>query len=159
MLELINSNGVLFSGIFGVISALIAAAVALWIDSQKNKRESVKGLKRELTEIKKELQSAQEKLSQYQNIEKQENEIDKSDGAIYRETLPNGGGREICAFCWEQKHIKIPILPESREAEYTHERYRVATCPVCGANCYSTSIFPELKVIDDMDDLDILIEE
>lgn len=159
MLELINSNGVLFSGVFGIISALIAAAVALWIDSRKTKRESVKNLKSELAEMKKELQIAQGKLSEYQDVEKQESRIDKSDGEIYREKFPDGSSREICAFCWELKHITIPLLPENRESEYTHERYRVAKCPVCESMCCSISVWPELEIIDDTEDIDFPIEE
>lgn len=143
MLEFINNNEVLFSGLFGLLCALIAAAVTVIANFQKSKRESLKSLRAELATAKKEISELQEKLHQYQNIETLEEKIDKTDGEIYKEYLSNGDTREICACCWESKHIRVPLLPKEVEEEDTHERYRRAWCQVCGACCRSLSVFPE----------------
>lgn len=143
MLEFINNNGVLFSGLFSVFTALIAAIVALIIDSRKSKRDSVKSLKTEIAELKENLLKTQTELSQYKNIEELEKNIDKSDGTIYIEHLKNGDCREICAYCWETKHVKIPLISTETVSDHTYERYRAAKCQSCGGKCYSLSTFPE----------------
>ena len=151
MLEFINNNGVLFSGLFSIFTALVSAIVALLTNSQKNKRDSIKSLKTQISKLEENLARVKEQLSKYQNIEDLEKDIDKSDGTIYIEHLQNGKSREICAYCWETKHIKIPIVSSEMVSEYTHEQYRAAKCQCCGGECYSLSTFPEYFDIEDIE--------
>lgn len=128
MLEFINNNGVLFSGMFGVITALITSIVAIIIDKRKAKKDTIKSLKKELEDTKKE-------LSQYIFSENAEQNIDKRTGSIYTEKLPNGGDRNICGYCWEKEHIKIPIIVNMCEEEFTYQKYYSGYCQSCKTNC------------------------
>lgn len=129
MLDFINNNGVLFSGIFSIIAALITAIVAIIKDNKKNKQDTIKSLRKELDETK-------EKLATYTSIEQQEKNIDKTTGSIYVETMPDGKKRNICGYCWENNHTKIPLVMNSY---YSEEEYRTVfygNCGVCKAACY-----------------------
>ena len=77
MLEFINNNPVLSTGVFSILSALITAIVALIIDNRKSKMDSIRILKNEVAAAKKELSEVQEKLAQYKSIERLEENIDK----------------------------------------------------------------------------------
>lgn len=129
MLDFINNNGVLFSGIFGLVTALVTAIIAILVDKRKAKNDTVKSLKKELAETKAELEK-------YTTIEKMEQNIDKSMGAIYTETMSNGNKRNICGYCWEQKHVKIPLVMEEYYSENEHRTVLCGRCASCNANCY-----------------------
>lgn len=128
MLEFINNNGVLFSGVFGILTALITSIVAIIIDKRKAKNDTLKSLMKELDDTKKE-------LSHYISNENAEKSIDKGIGSIYTEKLPNGGERDICGYCWEKEHIKIPIIVELRQDEYTYQQYYIGSCRSCKTQC------------------------
>ena len=137
MLEFINNNGVLFSGIFGIITALITAVVAIIIDNKKSKQDTIRVLKKELGEAKQELDKCRKRLSEYESFEKSEANIDKTDASIYKEKLPNGGTRNICGFCWEKEHIKIPLNVDICYEEYTKQYYYDGFCNSCKSHCIS----------------------
>ena len=69
MLEFINNNGILFSGIFSVIVALISAVVSLVKDNKASKLETIRSLKKELEETKKELTAVQNELAEARSLE------------------------------------------------------------------------------------------
>lgn len=96
MLQFINDNGVLFSGIFTVVTAPITAITSMIVNSKRSKHESIKKLQEQLDEEKK-------KLNKYIMIEEQEKFIEKKTGSIYVEILPDGSKRNICGYCWERK--------------------------------------------------------
>lgn len=134
MLQFINNNAVLATGIFSILSALITAVVALTIDKRKNKLDSVRILTDELIQTRKQLDDAQKELACYVSIEQQEKNIDKRTGAIYSQIMPDGHRRDICGYCWETKHITIPLAVEIEE-DYKHLRYYSGHCSLCGSNC------------------------
>lgn len=129
MLQFINDNGVLFSGIFGLITALITAIFAFIIDKQKSKKDTINSLKKELEKVKSE-------LNMYQSLEEQEKCIDKSTGSIYIETLPNGTKRSICGYCWESKHAKMPLIMDPYYSEVLKKTVIYGQCGSCKASCY-----------------------
>ena len=129
MLQFINENGVLFSGIFAIIAALISALVAIIIDNRKNKKDSIAAMRKELEKTKAELEA-------YTSIAEQEKYIDKSTGSIYVETLPNGKTRKICGYCWENNHTKMPLITDSYYDEEERKRVVYGKCGSCKASCY-----------------------
>ena len=135
MLEFINNNGVLFSGIFSMVGALIAAVVAVVKENKANKKDTIASLRRELAELKSQLATTEVKLQDALSIEKAESLIDKTRGSIYYENFVNGGSRPICGFCWEKDHIKIPLNVDICYDEYTKERYYSGRCSSCDCYC------------------------
>ena len=129
MLEFINNNGVLFSGIFGLVTALLTAIIAIIIDKRKAKNDTEKSLKKELVEIRAELEK-------YTSVERQEERIDKTTGAIYVETLPNGNKRNICGYCWEAKRTKMPLNMDSYYSEDERKMVIRGICGSCRTTCY-----------------------
>ena len=129
MLEFINNNGVLFSGVFGLVTALATAIIAIIVDKRKAKNDTVNSLKKELAETKAELEK-------YTLIERQEELIDKSTGAIYVETLPNGSKRNICGYCWESKRSKMPLTMASYYDDDDGKLVVRGICGSCNARCY-----------------------
>lgn len=129
MLEFINNNGVLFSGVFGLVTALITAIVAIIVDKRKAKNDTVQHLKQELIDLKAELEK-------YTSIEKQEQNIDKSTGAIYVETLPSGSKRNICGYCWESNRTKMPLNMSNYCDEDEGKMIIRGICGACKARCY-----------------------
>ena len=117
MLEFIDNNGVLFSGIFAVLAALATSLLNMIRDKQK---------------IKDQRKSALEK-----DFKKKERMIDKSEGSIYVENLADGKKRDICGFCWEKEHITIPVVKDLQYEEYTKQYYYSAYCNVCKTHCLS----------------------
>lgn len=134
MLEFINNNGVLFSGIFSIVGALIAAVVAVVKENKANRKDTIASLHKEVAELKSQLATTEVKLQDALSIEKAESLIDKTKGSIYYESFNNGGSRPICGFCWEKEHIKIPLNVNICYDEYTKERYYGGRCSSC--NCY-----------------------
>ena len=134
MLEFINNNGVLFSGIFSIVGALIAAVVAVVKENKANRKDTIASLHKEVAELKSLLATTEGKLQDALSIEKAESLIDKTKGSIYYESFNNGGSRPICGFCWEKEHIKIPLNVNIRYDEYTKEQYYSGRCSSC--NCY-----------------------
>lgn len=135
MLEFINNNGVLFSGIFSVIVALISVLVAVLRDNKNSRLDTIKSLRKELEKVKEELSNTQAELISAKSIEKRENNIDKSHGSIYYENLPNGSSRTICGFCWEKENITVPVVAELSFDEYTKQQYLFAKCNLCKSSC------------------------
>lgn len=134
MLEFINNNGVLFSGIFSIVGALIAAVVAVVKENKANRKDTIASLHKEVAELKSQLATTEGKLQDALSVEKAESLIDKTKGSIYYESFNNGGSRPICGFCWEKEHIKIPLNVNIRYDEYTKEQYYSGRCSSC--NCY-----------------------
>jgi len=134
MLKFINDNGVLFSGIFSIIVALIAVVVTVIKDNKTYKKDTIISLRRELSELKSQLATTEVKLQDALSIEKAESLIDKTKGSIYYESFNNGGSRPICGFCWEKEHIKIPLNVNMCYDEYTKKQYYSGRCSSC--NCY-----------------------
>ena len=120
MLQFINENGVLFSGIF--LSALVSA----YNDKKKSKSNTIK-------ELKERLEKTENDLKKYTIIENQEKNIDKTRGAIYVETLSDGSKREICAYCWEKSRIKIPLISKSFYDEDMKITRWIYSCGNCGS--------------------------
>ena len=133
ILEFINGNGVLCSGIFGlfttIVSILATALVRNAIEKKKAQKDTVAKLQKELHEVKKELEK-------YTSIEAQEQTIDKTTGSIYVETLPNGTKRNICGYCWENHHTKMPLIMGSYDSEEEHRKVTYGNCGSCKATCY-----------------------
>lgn len=149
MLEFINNNGVFFSGIFSIITAIIAATVAIIIDNRKSKYDTIRALKEdnrdlrlENKRIKEKLENAKKEIKQFVNKENSEIDIIKNHGSIYTEKLPNGNTREICGYCWEREHIKIPINVNIMYDEYTKQYYYDGYCYNCKIHC-TENINPE----------------
>lgn len=134
MLEFINNNGVLFSGIFSIVGALIAAVVAVVKENKANRKDTIASLHKEVAELKSQLATTEGKLQDALSIEKAESLIDKTKGSIYYESFNNGGSRPICGFCWEKEHIKIPLNVNICYDEHTKEQYYSGRCSSC--NCY-----------------------
>lgn len=134
MLEFINNNGVLFSGIFSIVGALIAAVVAVVKENKANRKDTIASLHKEVAELKSQLATTEVKLQDALSIEKAESLIDKTKGSIYYESFNNGGSRPICGFCWEKEHIKIPLNVNMYYDEYTKKQYYSGRCSSC--NCY-----------------------
>ena len=76
MLKFINDNGVLFSGIFSIIVALIAVVVTVIKDNKTYKKDTIISLRRELSELKSQLATTEVKLQDALSIEKAESLID-----------------------------------------------------------------------------------
>ena len=151
MLEFINNNGVLFSGIFSIICVLITIMVSVIRDNKNNKIETIRSLKKELSEKTEELNKVKKELEDTVSIERAEKNIDKRKGSIYVETLPNGGKRAICGFCWENKHKKIPITVEISCSN--NSKYYYGHCSNCGNSCDENIVeeFPVFLGIEDDD--------
>lgn len=135
MLEFINNNGVLFSGIFSIVGALIAAVVAVVKENKANRKDTIASLHKEVAELKSQLATTEVKLQDALSIEKAESLIDKTKGSIYYESFNNGGSRPICGFCWEKEHIKIPLNVNICYDEYTKEQYYSGRCISCNCFC------------------------
>lgn len=135
MLEFINNNGVLFSGIFSIIVVLISALVSVVRDHRKSKLDTVKSLRKELDKTREELNKTKSELISARSIEEAEKSIDKTHGSIYYEKFVNGGERTICGFCWEKEHIKIPIVVDMCYEEYTKQTYYDGYCNSCKSHC------------------------
>ncbi len=135
MLDFINSNGVLFSGIFSIIVALISILVSVVRDEKKSRLDTVKSLRKELGQTRNELNQAKAELVNAKSIEEAEKNIDKTHGSIYYEKFADGGERTICGFCWEKEHIKIPIVPDLCYEKYTRQQYYNGYCNVCKSHC------------------------
>lgn len=135
MLEFINHNGVLFSGIFSIVGALIAAAVAVIKENAANKKDTIASLRKEAAELKSQLATTETKLRDTLSIEKAESLIDKTKGSVYYETFDTGGSRPICGFCWEKEHMKIPLILHMCYDEYTREQYYGGKCSSCDCFC------------------------
>lgn len=135
MLEFINNNGVLFSGIFSIVGALITAVVAVVKENKANRKDTIAFLHKEVAELKSQLATTEVKLQDALSIEKAESLIDKTKGSIYYESFNNGGSRPICGFCWEKEHIKIPLNVNICYDEYTKEQYYSGRCSSCNCFC------------------------
>lgn len=135
MLEFINHNGVLFSGIFSIVGALIAAVVAVVKENKSNRKDTIASLHKEVAELKSQLATTEGKLQDALSIEKAESLIDKTRGSIYYEHFNNGGSRPICGFCWEKNRIKIPLNVNICYDEYTEEPYYSGRCNSCDCYC------------------------
>ncbi len=135
MLEFIDDNGVLFSGIFSIIVALISVLVSVIRDNKKSKLDTIRSLRKELDKTREELSQVKTELVSARSIEEAEKNIDKTRGSIYYEKFANGGERTICGFCWEKEHIKIPIVADMCYEEYTHQAYYSGYCNSCKAHC------------------------
>lgn len=135
MLDFINNNGVLFSGIFSIIVALISVLVTVIRDHKKSRVDTVKSLRKELENTKKELDEVRAEIISSKSVETAEKQIDKSHGSIYYETLPNGSTRHICGFCWEKEHIRIPIVVDICYEEYSKQSYYDGYCNSCKSHC------------------------
>ena len=153
MLKFINDNGVLFSGIFSIIVALISVLVAIIRDHRKSRLDTVRSLRKELVETHNELDNAKAELVKSKCIEESEKNIDKTHGSIYYEKFVNGGERPICGFCWEKEHIKIPIVVNVFYEEYTHQAYYDGYCNSCKTHCIENidDVNPEPTGITDED--------
>lgn len=153
MLEFINNNGVLFSGIFSIIVALISIVVSVIKDNKTNKTETIRSLKKELSKKTEELEKLNTELLKANSIKNAEKNIDKTHGAIYKETLENGQERDICGYCWEKEHIKIPLAIDICYEEYTHQAYYDGYCQSCKSHCIE-NINPDIpdEVYDNMCD-------
>lgn len=139
MLEFINNNPILASGIFGliaaVISSLITAIVTIRIENKKAKQCKVVKLEKNIEEKETELKTVKEQLAKYISIEEAEKSIDKTYGAVYIERLPNESTRCICGYCWESKRIKSPI-PTHRDPALGLTGF----CENCKAKCNEKSV-------------------
>ena len=135
MLEFINSNGVLFSGICSIIVALISVIVSVWRDNKKNRTDTIRSLRKELDETKEELEKTNAKILELSSVEKKERNIDKTHGSIYYENYEDGGSRTICGYCWEMEHLTLPVVKSPTYDEYTNQEYYEAYCPYCKNHC------------------------
>ncbi|BFJ84528.1 hypothetical protein Ruko_09450 [Ruthenibacterium sp. TH_2024_36131] len=133
ILSFINNNGVLF----GFLGILVTAASSLLINKRKENRENIKDLKAQCENLKQELQECKAKLEDYQSIEKAETRMDKSLGSIYQEHMPDGSTRNICGYCWEKEHIKIPLVPRNYASVLEGGTYKWYECRNCKAKHYT----------------------
>lgn len=136
MLDFINNNGTLCTIIGSIITALIAAIVAIVIDQKKNKLDTVSGLRKEIANLEQELEKCKEELDNYRSIENAEKNIDKSTGSIYVETMLNGQKRSICGYCWENKHTKMPLTMGSYYSDNEWRKVTYGDCGNCKVRCY-----------------------
>lgn len=107
-----------------------------YYETKKEKRQSIK-------ELKKEIKVLEDELSQLKEIETLEKSIDKSEGTIYYEEINGGKIREICGYCWEKEHIKIPIIYLLEYDEYSRQSEYRARCQNCGKLCIFFDQEPE----------------
>lgn len=135
MLEFINNNGVLFSGIFSILGVLITVIVTIIIDNRKSNVETVKSLRQKLENTNTELETIKAELLKLQSIEKAESTLDKTHGSIYYENFPSGKSRAICGFCWEKERIKIPLVVDIHYEQYTKDAYYDGYCHSCKTHC------------------------
>lgn len=148
MLEFINNNGVLFSGIFSIIVALISVIVSIIKDNKKNRTDTIRTLRKDLASAQAELAIVRAELEQSQSIEHAEESIDKTHGAIYHEKFANGS-RTICGYCWEKEHIKIPIVVDLCYEEYTRQHYYSGYCRSCKEHCIENVTLDTLRGLED----------
>lgn len=153
MLEFINNNGVLFSGIFSVVGALITTVAAVIKENKANKKDTIASLRKEVTELKCKLDLTENKLKDALSIEKAELLIDKTNGSIYYESFNNGDSRPICGFCWEKEHVKIPLDVHICYDEYTKEQYYSGRCSSCNCYCIEHIEYDSDEPIDTGEDL------
>lgn len=135
MLEFINNNGVLFSGLFSIIVALISVIVSILKEKRASRLDTVQSLRKQLKATQDDLEETRKRLDLALSVDNAEKRIDKTHGAIYYEALPNGGTRAICGYCWEKEHIKIPIVVDLCYEEYTRQQYYDGFCQVCKSHC------------------------
>lgn len=135
MLEFINGNGVLFSGIFAIIAALISVLVTVIRDHKQSKIETINSLRKELEKAQLELKELKAEIESSNSVERAEINIDKTHGSIYYETFADGKTRTICGFCWEKEHIKIPVVAELSFDDYTKQSYYDGYCNACKSHC------------------------
>lgn len=135
LLAFINNNGVLFSGIFSLLGVIIGCFFKFILESMADKKENIKFLREELEKVQNELKNANTRLEKYTSIEEMEKNIDKSMGSIYSEKLPDGENRDICGYCWEKEHIKIPINVEYIYTSESFRNYWIGHCNSCNSDC------------------------
>ena len=135
MLEFINNNGILCSGIFSLVGVVVTAFVSLIRDNMKNRADTVQSLRNELGECKKELQKTKDDLHEARCVEHAEKNIDKTHGSIYYERFSDGGSRMICGFCWEKEHIKIPVVADMYYDDDQEHYYYDGFCHSCKTHC------------------------
>ena len=129
MLQFINDNGVLFSGVFAVVTALITAITSMIVNNRRSKQENMRKLQEQLEEERK-------KLNKYIGIEEQEKFIEKKTGSIYVEILPDGSKRNICGYCWERERVKMPLIMGKYYSEEERRVVEHGSCGNCKATCY-----------------------
>ena len=130
MLEFVKENGVLCTIISSAFFGIIGFLIKSFIENRKSKKDTIKSLKKELAEVK-------EKLKKYTSIEQQEKFIEKkASGAIYVETMPNGNKRNICGYCWENNHTKMPLMMNSYYDDEERKTVVMGNCGSCKATCY-----------------------
>ena len=130
MLEFIKDNGVLCTIISSAFFGIVGFLVKSIIEKNKRKKNTINALKKELSETK-------EKLGTYTSIEEQEKLIEKkATGAIYVETMPNGNTRNICGYCWETNHTKMPLMMDSCFDEEDKKWIIRGKCGSCKSICY-----------------------
>ena len=134
MLEWLKSNAVTI-----LVSILGAGG---WLGFILNRcHENRKDQKQILKELNNEVEALGEELKRYKLLETNEESIDKSRGTIYVESLRNGGKREICGYCWEKDHIKIPVISSLEYDERTGGEEYWASCQNCKKSCtYFTDV-------------------
>lgn len=143
MLEFINNNGVLFSGIFSIIVAVISIIVSLIKDRKTNRIETIRSLNQKLEKTTSDLKETKTKLEQANSIKELEKNIDKTNGVIYNELLDTGTHREICGYCWEKEHIKIPLVVNLCYDEHKNQEYFDRYCYSCKNHFYE-DIHPDI---------------
>ncbi len=141
MLDFINNNAVLCTRIVGGFSAVLAALVTLIVNRNTERSKEIRSLKDDLKEARTELHEAQTRLNEYEaelkvykSIERVEQNIDKRHGSVYKEKMPDGSVRDICAYCWETDHKTIPINTEYVTGE-AGPNYYGGRCMVCKKYC------------------------
>ena len=132
VLAFINKNGILSS----LVSSIFSFWGSLYIERRKEKREDIKAAKTQYENLKRELAECKAKLEEYQSIEKAEDRIDKSLGTIYQEHMPDGSTRNICGYCWEKEHIKIPLIPRTYTSVLEGGTSKWYECRNCKAKHY-----------------------
>lgn len=134
VLDFINANGILFGGIFSIITALITAFATHVIEGKREKKETIKNLQNEVAKLKSD-------IKRFEDQEAADKAIDKSDGSLYVESMPNGSSRVICGFCWEEKSIRSPLVPTWYYGD--HEEHQVCTCSMCKRYCRGLDVWAE----------------
>lgn len=129
ILEFINNNGVLV----GFLGLFVAPTFSLIKDGKKERYEDIKTVKNQCEKLKQELAECKEKLKEYQSVEKAEAYIDKSMGSIYQECMPDGSTRNICGYCWEKEHIKIPLILKTYTSVFEGDTSKWYECRNCKA--------------------------
>ena len=136
MLNFINNNGTLCTIIGSIITALIAAIVAIVIDHRKNKVDTICNLRKEITDMENKLAEYEKIINEYKSIELAEKAIDKSNGAVYIEKLSNDKTRFICGYCWESSRTKMPLRMASYYDEEDRELVEYGICGNYQAHCH-----------------------